>query len=148
LVQLTVTREPIPVKVTALDDYDPEGDNEERPELLNQLTDGNDDTGWATEQYRSAEFGNLPKTGVGVSFRLDAPATAMEVVAHSEGWGGEVQSLSADGTVTPVGTLDGKTRQELTFEQPVEAGRIWITKLSPGEGDRFLVQLAELRFFR
>ncbi|MHB0980948.1 MAG: protein kinase domain-containing protein [Thermoleophilia bacterium] len=148
LVQLTVTREPIPVKVTALDDYDPEGDNEERPELLNQLTDGNDDTGWATEQYRSAEFGNLPKTGVGVSFRLDAPATAMEVVAHSEGWGGEVQSLSADGTVTPAGALDGKTRQELTFEQPVEAGRIWITKLSPGESDRFLVQLAELRFFR
>ncbi|MHB1344360.1 MAG: protein kinase domain-containing protein [Thermoleophilia bacterium] len=147
VVQLTVTREPIPVKVTALDDYDPEGDDEERPELLQQLTDESDDTGWTTEGYRSAEFGNLPKTGVGVTFRLDAPADAMEIVSHSEGWAGEVQSLAADGAVVTVGTLDGKTRQTLALDK-LEAGRVWITRLAPGENDRFMVQLAELRFFR
>ncbi|MHB9149309.1 MAG: protein kinase domain-containing protein [Thermoleophilia bacterium] len=147
-VQLTVTREPIPVTVTALDDYDPDGDDEERPELLAQLTDGSDDTGWRTEQYRSAEFGNLPKKGVGITFRLDAPATVLEVVSPSEGWTAEVQSLAPDGTTTVVGSLTGIERQVLTFEQPLESGRIWIIKLAPGEGDRFDVQLAEIRFFR
>jgi len=147
-VKLTVTREPIPVTVTAIDDYDPDGDNEERPELLGQLTDGSDDTGWRTEQYRSAAFGNLPKKGVGITFSLDAPATVLEVVSHSEGWAAEVQSLAPDGTTSTVGSLTGLKRQALTFEQPLESGRIWITKLAPAEGDRYDVQLAEIRFFR
>lgn len=146
--QLTVTREPIPVTVTAIDDYDPEGDDEERPDLLSQLTDGSDDTGWQTEQYRNADFGNLPKTGVGITFKLDAPAKLLEVVSHSEGWAAEVQSLALDGTTTVVGTLTGLKRQVITFDQPLDSGRIWITKLAPGEGDRFDVQLAEIRFFR
>lgn len=149
VVRLTMTREPIPVTVTAMDDYDPQGDEEERPDLLEQLVDGSDDTGWSTEQYRGENFGNIPgKTGVGVSFRLERGATTMQVVAHSEGWSAEVQSLASDGTATPVGTLQGLASQSLVFDPPIEAGRIWITKLAPGENERFYVQLAEVRFFR
>jgi len=147
-VRLTVTREPIRVKVTAVDDYDPDGDQEEQPDLLGRLTDGDDATWWRTEQYRNAEFGNLPKTGVGITFKLDAPATVLEVVSPSEGWAAEVQSLSPDGTTTVVGSLTGQARQALIFEQPLDSGRIWITKLAPDEGDRYDVRLAEIRFFR
>jgi len=148
VIQLTVTREPIPVKVDTVDDYDPEGDDSERPELLEQLIDGNDTTGWTTELYRNADFGGLPKTGVGITFVLDAPATVMEVLAHSTGWLAEVQAVAGDGTVTAMGTLDGLQRQTLAFEQPVSSGRIWITHLAAGESERFQVQLSEIRFYR
>ncbi|MBU2602738.1 MAG: protein kinase [Actinobacteria bacterium] len=148
VIQLTVTREPIPVKVGTVDDYDPEGDDTERPELLEQLIDDNDTTGWVTELYRNADFGGLPKTGVGITFVLDAPATVMEVLSHSTGWLAEVQAVAGDGTVTPMGTLDGLQRQTLAFAQPVSSGRIWITRLAAGESDRFQVQLSEIRFYR
>ena len=49
---------------------------------------------------------------------------------------------------TTVGTLTGLTRQVLVFDEPITAGRIWITKLAPGDNGKFDVKLSEVRFFR
>ncbi|GAB4250055.1 MAG: Stk1 family PASTA domain-containing Ser/Thr kinase [Thermoleophilia bacterium] len=147
LVRVDVTREPVAVSVTAVDDSDPEGDKEERPELLARLTDGDPETSWSTEVYRSATFGGRKK-GVGVSFALETAALLLEVVSPDEGWAGEVQAAGSDGKVTTVAKLTGAKRQIVELGRPTRAGRIWITRLAPASNDRYATRIAELRFYR
>ena len=49
------------IHLSALSDYDPEGDGHEHPEAVPNATDGNQATYWTTESYRSFQ-----KPGVGI----------------------------------------------------------------------------------
>jgi predicted Ser/Thr protein kinase len=49
------------IHLSALSDYDPEGDGHEHPEAVPNATDGNQATYWTTETYRSFQ-----KSGVGI----------------------------------------------------------------------------------
>lgn len=148
ILRLVVSRRPVAVKVTSLTDVDPQGDQREQRGLLPQLIDGNDATGWATESYGTASFGNLDKTGVGVDFKLDSPATLVEVTSPQKGWGAEVRVAGPDGALVTVAKLDGLPTQTVELGRPVKSGRIWITRLAPSADGRFDAQIAELRFFR
>lgn len=148
IIRLTVTRDPVAVKVTKLQDVDPQGDAQENHAMLPKLIDGNDSTGWATEYYRSANFGNLGKTGVGIDFTLDTPATIVEVVSPVEGWKGELLSKTSSGVGAELAPLNGVADQRITLKQPISAGRIWITQLVELKTNRYGVQLGELRFYR
>ena len=70
---------------------DPEGDGEERNDTAAFAIDGNEDTYWRTERYRSADFGNL-KSGVGLVINLGGSARVNGVVldTRSEGWSVEI----------------------------------------------------------
>ena len=149
IIHVTATRSPIPVAVTKLQDVDPQGDAKENHAQLPNLIDGNDSTGWSTELYKSASFGNL-KSGVGVDFTLKDGATIVEVDSPVQGWKGELLAKTATGVGASLGTLDGIAMQRITLQQPITSGRIWITQLvlvqqAPA---RFGVQLGELRFYR
>jgi len=148
ILRLVVSRKPAAVKVASLRDVDPQGDQHEQPELLPQLIDGDNATGWATESYGTASFGGLGKTGVGVDFKLDSPATLLEVTSPQKGWGAEVQVPGPDGTLVTVAKLDGLASQTVELGQAVKSGRVWITRLAPSADGRFDAQIAELRFFR
>lgn len=148
ILRLVVSRKPVAVKVTSLTDVDPQGDQREQRGLLPQLIDGNDATGWATESYGTASFGNLDKTGVGVDFKLDSPATLVEVTSPQKGWGAEVRVAGPDGALVTVAKLDGLPTQTVELGRSVKSGRIWITRLAPSADGRFDAQIAELRFFR
>lgn len=146
--RLVVSRKPIAVKVISLKDKDPQGDQRERPDLLPRIIDGDPATVWSTESYGTPSFGNLGKTGVGVDFKLDSPATMLEVTSPQKGWGAEVQVPDADGALVTVAKLDGLQTQTVELGRPVQSGRIWITRLAPSADGRYDAQIGELRFFR
>jgi serine/threonine-protein kinase len=148
VLRLVVSRKPVAVKVTSLQDVDPQGDQREQPGLLPRLIDGDNATFWATESYGTASFGNLGKTGVGVDFKLDSPATLLQVTSPQKGWGAEVQVPGPDGALVTVAKLDGLATQTVDLGKPVKSGRIWITRLAPSADGRYNAQIAELRFFR
>ncbi|MCJ7795943.1 MAG: hypothetical protein MUQ56_04135, partial [Thermoleophilia bacterium] len=148
ILRLVVSRKPVAVKVASLSDVDPQGDQHEQPGLLPQLIDGDNATGWATESYGTASFGGLGKTGVGVDFKLDSPATLLQVTSPQKGWGAEVQVPGPDGALVTVAKLDGLTTQTVELGQAVKSGRIWITRLAPSADGPNDAQIAELRFFR
>ncbi len=146
VLRLTVTREPTPVKVLQISDYDPEGDQTENPTKLKNLVDGKESTSWTTELYRSTAFGNL-KTGVGVEFALEDPATIIEVIAGVEGWRGELLDLTS-GTPATVVELDGTSTQLITLREPMSKGRLWFTELTQITDGRWGVELSEIRFYK
>jgi eukaryotic-like serine/threonine-protein kinase len=146
VLHLTVTREPTPVTVASIKDYDPEGDNAENPKKLKYLTDGNETTVWSTELYRSATFGGL-KRGVGLNFELDGEATIIQVVSSVEGWKGQLLQTMSSGSMAQIANLDGDSTQTITLGTPISRGRIWFTQLAPLTDDRFGVEISELRFY-
>jgi len=147
VLRVTITREPLPVAVSALDDVDPEGDARENPEKLSNMTDGKESTSWTTELYRSSAFGDL-KTGVGFDFTLKEKASIIEVISGVEGWKGQLlQRLPSGGTVK-LATLEGTPTQIITLREPIDSGRFWFTKLAPLTDTRWGVEISELRFYR
>jgi serine/threonine-protein kinase len=148
ILRLTVARAPEPVRITEIKDYDPEGDNKENPDLLPKLTDGEETSGWTTELYRSATFGNIDKTGVGLEFTLEDEAFMMEVITPVEGWKGELLQNLSDGAGARLATLDGNARQLIPLREGLVSGRLWFTELAELSDGRWGVDIAELRFYR
>ena len=146
-IDVTATRSPVPVKVTKLQDVDPQGDGQENHAMLPNLIDGKDNTFWSTELYGSSSFSNL-KSGVGVDFTLESPATIVEVDSPVKCWKGDLLPKTSSGVGTKIATLDGVAVQRITLQQPITSGRIWITQLVELKPGRFGVQLDELRFYR
>jgi hypothetical protein len=147
VLRLTVTREPTPVTVTDLKVADPEGDNTENGDQLPKLIDGKESTGWTTELYRSAAFGNL-KTGVGFDFTLEDPATLIEIISPVEGWKGELLQNISSGPAARLATLDGTETQRITLRETLTSGRIWFTELAKLTENRWGVEISEIRFYR
>ncbi len=88
LTPIDVVVEPTTAGATAID---PAGDGTERNDTAAFAIDGNDDTFWRTELYRSPDFGNL-KPGVGLVIDLGGRARVAEVTldSESEGWSVEL----------------------------------------------------------
>jgi hypothetical protein len=147
VLRVTVTREPTPVAVNEIQDYDPEGDETENPDTLSNMIDGKDGTSWTTELYRSAEFGGL-KSGVGFDFTLEEAATIIEIVSPVEGWKGELLQNIESGTAARLATLDGDANQIITLRETITSGRMWFTELAKLTEDRWGVEISELRFYR
>lgn len=135
---IDVLVEPNPVSATPID---PAGDGSERNETAAFAIDGDDDTFWRTERYRSAGFGGL-KPGVGLVVDLGGPARVREVTldTESESWSVELflgddfsGSRSTWGDPVAAGSdLDGK----VDFDIDDLVGRqllVWIT--DPGTSD-------------
>lgn len=148
ILNLTVTRTPEEVKVTSVKDVDPEGDNAENPDKLRNLTDGKDSTSWTTELYKSSSFGNLAKTGVGLDFTLEGPATIIEIKSPVEGWKGELLQTVTSGPAARLATLDGKSTQIITLQQELTSCRLWFTQLAQLTDGRWGVDLSEVQFYR
>ncbi len=91
---------------------DPEGDGDERGDTAALAIDGDDDTYWRTERYRSANFGNL-KSGVGLIIDLGGSARLDEVTLGTESEGWSVELYVGDDFSGALGS----------WGQPVAAGR-------------------------
>jgi len=129
----------VPLTLSAVRDYDPQGDGEEMPGLRGLAIDGDPATAWYTERYFvTPAFGGADKTGVGLILRLTAPAVATEMVVSSPtpGAGFQVLGPLVDGRRQELasGTLEGAGQVvPLTGTEPAEAYVLWITSLVPGD---------------
>lgn len=144
----TVTRAPLPVKVTRLTDVDPEGDAEENPTLLPNMVDGDTKTAWTTERYKSSDFNGI-KSGVGFAFELEQPATVVRILSSGDRWKGLLLAPEqAGGQLKEVAKIGGKANMLVELPRPITSGRIWITKLDKSADGSFGVGFYEIEFFR
>jgi tRNA A-37 threonylcarbamoyl transferase component Bud32 len=116
------------VKLTAVKDYDPQGDGSEHPDSVALATDGNTSTFWTTETYRT-----FAKPGVGLI--LDAGKEVeiehLEIVSDEPGFTAEILA----GNSPTVGFVPYSEEQEIGSRTTLElAGgksyryyMIWIT---------------------
>ncbi|HEY6793748.1 MAG TPA: hypothetical protein VI248_03585 [Kineosporiaceae bacterium] len=74
---------------------DPQGDGQEGSSLAPRAIDGDPDTGWRSDRYRSADFGGL-KQGLGLYLRLNA-GRVNTVTVSMPGTGGTVELRTAVG---------------------------------------------------
>ena len=139
----------VPLTLSAVRDYDPQGDDgQEQPALRGYAIDvdpttgqPNPSTAWYTERYfGDAAFGGTGKTGVGLILRLTAPAVATEMVVSSPTPGAHFQVLGplVDGRreMLAEGVFTGADQVvKLAPGPPAEAYVLWITSLvDDGEG--------------
>jgi hypothetical protein len=118
-------------------DFDPLGDNVERPRRVGFVLDADPGTSWVSESYDNRAMGNL-KAGVGLVFVLDDEATVrgLEVNSPTQGWSGQVFAAQAPyGDLNQWGdSLDERTNVQgnTSFDlRGVRANAVllWITDL-------------------
>jgi eukaryotic-like serine/threonine-protein kinase len=82
------------VKLTAVSDYDPEGDGAEHPADVPKATDGNSSTFWTTETYRS-----FSKSGVGIVLDAGKKVTIdkLEIVSDQPGFTAQIRASNSPG---------------------------------------------------
>jgi hypothetical protein len=138
----------VPLTLSAVRDYDPQGDGEEQPGLRGYAIDVDATTGqpnpataWYTERYyNDPAFGGSDKTGVGLILRLTAPAEATEMVVSSPTPGARFAVLGplVDGRRQQLaeGVFSGEDQVVPLASGPAaEAYVLWITSLvDDGEG--------------
>lgn len=120
---------------------DPEGDGDERNDTAAFAIDGNDDTYWRSERYRSPNFGNL-KSGVGLVIDLGGSARVSEVTLDTEGddWSVEIY-VGDDFTGAPAtwgdpaaGGQDLRNKESFDIDDIVGTHLlVWVT--DPGTSD-------------
>jgi serine/threonine-protein kinase len=112
------------VKLTAFEDYDPQGDQSEHPESVANATDGDISTFWTTETYRT-----FSKPGVGLI--LDAGKAVsiehLQIVSDEPGFTAEI--LAGD---NPTGGF-------VPFSEEQEIGRRTTLELAGGKSYRYYV---------
>lgn len=141
------------IPIFGVSDFDPEGDESERPELTTFAHDGDPETFWKTETYNSADLGGI-KDGVGLRFDLGETVRVEELTLRSTvpGWRFQVLGSNDPSSFTqPVVSVDGETSftaspDSISFN-PIEFRYflIWITELAVVDGG-YQATIAEARF--
>jgi putative peptidoglycan lipid II flippase len=112
-----------PIEIAGITSYDPEGDGDERNDIVDAAIDGDSDTAWNSHTYLAPEWGNL-KDGVGLLVDLGGSQEVTEVgIEFPQGdYGVEVlvtDEASREGG-TSIGALDDASGEEtFTAEEPV-----------------------------
>jgi putative peptidoglycan lipid II flippase len=115
------------VHLSAISDYDPEGDGREHPEAVPNATDGNQGTYWTTESYNSFQ-----KSGVGIVLDAGKEVELSQIIVTSDepGFTAKIQAGNrADGGFKDV-SRDEQVESSTTFD--LYGGKyryyvVWIT---------------------
>jgi eukaryotic-like serine/threonine-protein kinase len=116
------------VRLTALSDYDPEGDGTEHPEAVQRATDGDPATFWTTETYEA-----FSKSGVGLILDAgeDMELERLEIVSDEPGFTAEIRaSDNPNGGFVPFSEtqeVGARTTFELAGGASYRYYLIWIT---------------------
>ena len=128
--------------------FDPQGDQEENDSSADQAVDGDPDTSWASDTYRSARFGGLKK-GVGLRLDLDGSQEVHQVEVQVGGSGARVQLRQADGDSLSGDVLDEQRDASGTVtlkpSSPLRADElvVWFTRAARSDGG-YRVEVAEV----
>jgi hypothetical protein len=141
-----------PVAVASSISFDPYGGEEENDERLPNLTDGDLTTVWRTETYRDP----LPrlKPGVGVAFRVDSPASILEIQGFTAGTRyrvGWAASRPADLSGWDIFAAATNVAGDAELQLPANGPGwwlVWLTDLPESPEGGWIAQMAEVRFRR
>lgn len=133
-----------PVTLSAVQDFDPNGDQTEHPEAVELATDGDRSTYWTTETYSS-----FTKPGVGIVVDAGSPVVLTRFRVFSDTPGFTVEILAGSNRGGPFESVSGSRRTGERTEVPVDSDGaafqwyvVWITSLDE------VVHLNEVRAFR
>jgi len=145
------------IKVSAVRDFDPQGDGTEHPNQTSLAIDGDATSSWFTVNYASPEFGG-GKKGVGLLFDLGSAQRVMSVRLRSPlpSWQGEWRAADSPGTTADafraVATFTASSDGTSTFSSapPARYWLLWITRLTDctcGGPLHFQAAVADVEFF-
>lgn len=143
----------VPLGISRLQDFDPQGDGSENPKELGKADDGDTSSYWQTSWYMSADLGGL-KQGVGVIVDLGSDRPVSGVKLDFIGTT-DVQLMAApSGASAMPSTLDGFTKVTsgsgtdvtLTLRSKVTTRYllVWLTKLPQTPDGRFRGKISEI----
>jgi hypothetical protein len=112
------------VKLTALKDYDPQGDGSEHPDSVAKATDGDVSTFWTTETYRTF---NKPGVGLILDAGKEVSIEHLQIVSDEPGFTAEI--LAGNNPNTGF----------VPFSQEQEIGRRTTLELAGGKSYRYYV---------
>ncbi len=147
-----------PIAIDAVGVFDPPpGDGAEADDLLPLTIDDDSATVWTGDHYSTDLFGGL-KDGLGVYFRLDAPASprAMHVASPEPGWNADIYAVTGEvpgelaGWGERIGTISDAPAEaaiQLTSLETHDVFMIWFTKLAASTDDtsRFRAEISEVK---
>jgi putative peptidoglycan lipid II flippase len=142
------TSSPTSVPVRRAAAFDPDGDGSENDGEADLAVDGDPDTAWTSDTYRSARFGGL-KPGLGLRLRLDGQRDVHRVQVRVGGSGSTVQLRRVDGDTVSSTVLDRQRDASGTVtlrpSAPVRADEIvvWFTRAARSDGG-YRVEVAEV----
>ncbi len=121
------------VRLVAVDDYDPEGDEREHPELVAAATDRDRATFWRTETYNGG-LDAVGKSGVGVVLDARRPRRLDELVVVTDTPGFQALIQAGPGPIGPfeVVSEERPVKEETRFGLDGRRARyyvVWITDL-------------------
>jgi tRNA A-37 threonylcarbamoyl transferase component Bud32 len=151
-----------PVPLAEASDYDPQGDGEEDPEIVDLVLDGNPTgTAWSSEHYDDPAFAGTktgPNPGVGLYVVSKATTTPKEMIVKSPspGWDAEIyaspsgppEELSEWGEpIGEIGDAKGSEAVELHLGSPAKYFLLWFTKAAPSreQEGRFQVEVSDVK---
>ncbi|GAB3046180.1 hypothetical protein [Sediminivirga luteola] len=133
--------------VIGAEDLDPEGDGEEKPELVDNVLPGVSGA-WMTDTYNSPEFGNL-KSGLGLRLDLEEEADlgVVELISSAAGGSFEIRAGDDDpaqAEVLATGSFPSGT-ERIELDETVRTGHffLWITEL-PADGGGYRAVIDEV----
>ena len=140
-----------PIAILSATGFDPQGDKNEKNSQAPRVYDGNLATAWTSEGYNSANFGGLPKKGVGVLLDLGQPTSVSQVtidlglgpvdVTAYAATSGALDGATVIGSATAAsGRIQLKAASAMPKAQYVI---VWFTKLAP-DGGRFRASISEI----
>ena len=144
-----------PYTVTAVDDFDPEGNGEEHSDDAKFAADGTDEA-WSTVGYSRTTLDGR-KTGVGLIFDLGQSRRVGRIIVRTplENWHAEWRVADSKGPAAD--DFDAVTEFDATGTpiaiSPAKNGRywlLWITRLvdnGSGSNIPFQAQISEVEFF-
>ena len=140
---------PEPLAILKVEAYDPEGDGEENNRLTPTIYDGDRESGWVSENYRSDKFGGLKKgLGVIVDLGPNKKPQTVELVMP--------QQADVEVHVGPDNRLEGATRigekkgaeGTVKFTVPADVSGqyvvVWFTELTEDDNGKRRARLNEV----
>jgi hypothetical protein len=138
-----------PLAILKVEAYDPEGDGEENNNLTPKVYDGDNGTGWFSENYRSDSFGGLKK-GLGVIVDLGPnkkPQTVELNMPHPsdiEVYVGPDNRLEGATKIGEKTDADGTVKFDVPADVSGQYIVVWFTKLYPDDNDKRRAWLDEV----
>ncbi|HYN68099.1 MAG TPA: protein kinase family protein [Ornithinibacter sp.] len=138
-----------PLAILKVEAYDPEGDGEENNNATPKIYDGDNGTGWFSENYRTDSFGGLKK-GLGVIVDLGPnkkPQTVELNIPHPsdiEVYVGPDSRLEGATKIGEKAEADGTVKFDVPADVSGQYIIVWFTKLYPDDNDKRRAWLDEV----
>lgn len=135
-------------EIAAVNSLDPEGDNNEHPEMVDSMIDDNPDTYWMSRYYSIPTFGNKKGIGVAITLKEKAKVHSVSVKAVGKGGKAELRATSSDkpteGPVLADGSFGASTTFKLKKPVVTDSLVLWITELPTDDDGKNRIKISEI----